>query len=78
MDVDNHGDGTFTCQYKHDTPGNHVVKVLYGDKNVPGSPFIVPVYSEAKPEQCYIEGTNKLSLLRKIHSAITNLLISNN
>lgn len=66
LDVDNHGDGTFTCQYKHDIPGNYTVKVLYGDKNVPGSPFIIPVHSEAKPEQCYIEGETALHTLEHI------------
>lgn len=54
LGCDDHQDGTATLKFTPDAPGEYKLTVKFGDENVPGSVFSIPVID---PTQCKISGS---------------------
>nr|CDS33789.1 filamin [Hymenolepis microstoma] len=58
LEVADHGDGVYTCQYIPEEACLHYVDVKFGGREIPESPFCVKVHPTGRPDLCHIEGGN--------------------
>ncbi|VDK34571.1 unnamed protein product [Taenia asiatica] len=58
LEVADHGDGVYTCQYQPDEACSHYVDVKFGGREIPESPYCVKVHPVGRPDLCRIEGGN--------------------
>ncbi|VUZ40251.1 unnamed protein product [Hymenolepis diminuta] len=58
LEVADHGDGVYTCQYMPEEACPHYVDVKFGGREIPESPFCVKVHPTGRPDLCRIEGGN--------------------
>ncbi|EUB60625.1 Filamin-A [Echinococcus granulosus] len=58
LEVADHGDGVYTCQYQPEEACPHYVDVKFGGREIPESPYCVKVHPVGRPDLCRIEGGN--------------------
>ncbi|KAL5109779.1 Filamin-A [Taenia crassiceps] len=58
LEVADHGDGVYTCQYQPEEACSHFVDVKFGGREIPESPYCVKVHPVGRPDLCRIEGGN--------------------
>ncbi|KAM7537033.1 hypothetical protein Aperf_G00000060482 [Anoplocephala perfoliata] len=58
LEVADHGDGVYTCQYLPEEACPHYVDVKFGGREIPQSPYCVKVHPTGRPDLCRIEGGN--------------------
>ncbi|KAL3307384.1 hypothetical protein Ciccas_014102, partial [Cichlidogyrus casuarinus] len=56
------GDGVYTCQYTPLMVGRHTVRCKFGGREIPESPFLVPVRASGRPDLCRIEDGNEAKI----------------
>ncbi|VDM05772.1 unnamed protein product [Schistocephalus solidus] len=63
LEVVDHGDGVYTCEYSPEEAVPHYVDVKFGGREIPESPFCVKVHPTGWPDLCRIEGAHLIALL---------------
>uniref|UniRef100_A0A5K3FEG0 Calponin-homology (CH) domain-containing protein n=1 Tax=Mesocestoides corti TaxID=53468 RepID=A0A5K3FEG0_MESCO len=58
LEVADHGDGVYSCQYQPEEACPHYVDVKFGGRGIPESPYCVKVHPTGRPNMCRIEGGN--------------------
>nr|VZI14117.1 unnamed protein product [Spirometra erinaceieuropaei] len=59
LEVADHGDGVYTCEYCPEEAAPHYVDVKFGGREIPESPFCVKVHPTGRPDLCRIEVGSK-------------------
>lgn len=61
VEIDEHGNGQFSCSYLPTMAGDHKVEILVNDKHIIGSPFTAHVQFAAYTDKCSAEGPGLVS-----------------
>ena len=61
VEIDEHGNGQFSCSYLPTMAGDHTVEIKVDGKHIPGSPFTAQVQFAAYTDKCRAEGPGLVS-----------------
>ena len=61
VEIDEHGNGQFSCSYLPTMAGDHTVEIKVNGKHIPGSPFTAHVQYAAYTDKCRAEGPGLVS-----------------
>lgn len=61
VDIDDHGNGQFSCSYIPTSAGDHTISIKVNDQHIPGSPFTANVQFAAYTDKCSAEGPGLIS-----------------
>ncbi len=61
VEIDEHGNGQFSCSYLPAIAGDHIVSIKVDDEHIPGSPFTAQVQFAQYTDKCIAEGPGILS-----------------
>ena len=61
VEIDEHGNGQFSCSYLPTMAGDHTVEIKVNGKHIPGSPFTAHVQFAAYTDKCRAEGPGLVS-----------------
>ncbi len=61
VEIDDHGNGQFSCSYIPTSAGDHSISIKVKDRHIPGSPFTANVQFAAYTDKCSAEGPGLIS-----------------
>lgn len=61
VEIDEHGNGQFSCSYLPTMAGDHTVEIKVDGKHIPGSPFTAHVQFATYTDKCRAEGPGLVS-----------------
>ncbi len=61
VEIDDHGNGQFSCSYIPTSAGDHTVAIKVKGQHIPGSPFTANVQFAAYTDKCSAEGPGLIS-----------------